>query len=162
MAVGSMLAGKLIPAGRRLTLLLTSLIGSIGVGITMIEEFYLLLLGRLILGYAAGVYGAVVVRMINENVPPSWLSASMGVFTATQMFGSFIALISGLVLPNQENYQELLDNQSWRIIFALPLVSFTIISVSFLIVFRYDSPMYYLAKNDRKNALNAIHAAYET
>ena len=59
----------MIPFGRRFSMIVTSLIGSAGVGLTMIENFYVLLLGRVVLGFTSGSQGVIVVRMINEFVP---------------------------------------------------------------------------------------------
>ena len=54
MAFGAFAAGKLIPHGRRLAMMLTSLIGIVGVGLTLIQNFPLLLLGRVVFGFATG------------------------------------------------------------------------------------------------------------
>ena len=72
MAIGAFCGGKIIPFGRRLSMILTSLIGSAGVGLTMIQNFYVLLVGRVILGFTSGSQGVIVVRMINEYVPATY------------------------------------------------------------------------------------------
>ena len=71
MAIGAFSGGKMIPAGRRLCMILTSLLGCIGVGLVMIENFYFLLIGRVVIGFTSGSQGVIVIRMINEYVPKS-------------------------------------------------------------------------------------------
>ena len=54
MAIGAFTGGKIIPYGRRLAMILANSVGIIGVSLTMIENFYALLLGRVIWGFSAG------------------------------------------------------------------------------------------------------------
>lgn len=103
MAVGAFCAGKLIQSGRRRAMLLTTYLGVLGVSLIMIENFYVLLLGRVIFGFTAGSQACIVVRMIDEYVPQSIQSTCMGVFCATQNFSAFIALCSGFILPKDTN-----------------------------------------------------------
>ena len=54
MALGAFSAGKMIPYGRRLAMILTSIVGIAGVGLMQIENFTALLFGRILLGFATG------------------------------------------------------------------------------------------------------------
>ena len=54
MALGAFSAGKIIPYGRRLAMILTSIIGIVGVGLTLIQNFTALLFGRVVFGFATG------------------------------------------------------------------------------------------------------------
>ena len=162
MAAGAFTGGKIIPYGRRLSMILTSLIGSFGVGLTMIENFYVLLIGRIFFGFATGSQGVIVIRMINEYVPDSIASVCFGIFVATQNFSAFIALLFGLVLPKDTDTAALEANKSWRLIFAVPFIFFGMILFGFLVVIRHDSPKYYISKGDRAMAIHAIHSVYKT
>ena len=55
MTIGASSAGKIIAIGRRLTLFLCCAIGILGVGITLIPNFYMMILGRLVYGFACGI-----------------------------------------------------------------------------------------------------------
>ena len=162
MAAGAFTGGKIIPYGRRLAMIFTSLIGCFGVGLTMIENFYVLLIGRIFFGFATGSQGVIVIRMINEYVPDSIASICFGIFVAMQNFSAFIALLFGLILPKDTDTAALDENKSWRLIFAVPFIFFGMILFGFLVIIRHDSPKYYISKGDRAMAIHAIHSVYKT
>ena len=56
LAVGAVFAGVIMKVmGRRKTLLLCCLIGSVGVCVSLYQNFWLIVLGRLIQGVASGI-----------------------------------------------------------------------------------------------------------
>jgi MFS family permease len=61
-------------------LIISTLIGSVGVGLTLIEYFYVLMLGRIILGFTAGSFGTIAIRFIYEYVPVKNQSVCIGIF----------------------------------------------------------------------------------
>ena len=69
MTIGAMLAGKIIQSGRRSAHLICIGIGTVGVSLTLISNFYFLITGRLIYGFASGIFTVANVRMIEEYVP---------------------------------------------------------------------------------------------
>lgn len=89
----------MIPYGRRLSMILTSVCGLIGISLCLIENFYLLLIGRVIYGFASGAQGTIVIRMIKEYVPTSKTSKYVAIYAVSQNFASLIALCSALMLP---------------------------------------------------------------
>ena len=70
---GAMFAGQIIVIGRRLTCLLLCAIGIIGASITLIsaENITTIIIGRILMGYSAGLAGVAVNRYIEEYVPLS-------------------------------------------------------------------------------------------
>ena len=103
MAIGAGSAGQMIPFGRRLSMIMTSLVGITGVSLTMIENFYILLIGRVLLGFAAGSQGAIAIRMIGEYVPPDMRKYGVGIYMVFSNFSSLIALFGGLILPKNSD-----------------------------------------------------------
>ena len=85
--------------GRRRAMILSSVIGIIGVSLTMIENFYVLIIGRIGFGVASGSQATLIIIMINEYVPARHLARCMGGYGATQNLGALLALWSGLILP---------------------------------------------------------------
>ena len=69
LAAGAFSAGKMIPYGRRKTMMLTSIIGIVGVSLTLVQEFYIFNIGRILYGFASGAQGTTVIRMIVEFMP---------------------------------------------------------------------------------------------
>lgn len=55
LAFGSISGGKIISYGRKKAVIISSIIGIIGVGCTMITNISLILIGRLIYGYSTGI-----------------------------------------------------------------------------------------------------------
>ena len=144
MAAGAYFGGTLMKSGRRRAIMLTSISGSIGVGLTMIENFYVLLLGRVIYGFTAGSQAGIVCRMIDEYVPATWQSACIGFFAASQNFASFVATCSAFILPKDGHTEAQKENETWRIIFAFPLLLYVILLLGFTFLIRHDTPKFYL------------------
>ena len=67
--IGAAMAGKIISIGRRRTLLMCCAIGIFGTGLSLIENFYMMILGRTIFGLACGIQTVVTPRYIEEYVP---------------------------------------------------------------------------------------------
>lgn len=162
MAIGAFSAGKIMPYGRRKSMIWLSVLGIIGCGITLIQNFYVFNLGRFIYGVANGAQAGVVIRMINEYMPLRWRPTCVGMFSTSQNFASLLAMFSAFILPDNDDKQGLEDNKTWRIILALPGIIFLLCLLGFLFVFKNDSPRYYVQKGDRENAIRAIHATYHT
>ena len=108
----------------------------------------MLLVGRVILGFASGSQGVIVVRMINEYVPAAYQSICFGIFVAAQNFGACVALFAGLILPKETEETQLEENKTWRIIFGFPLVFFSLILFGLLVVIQYDTPAFYVARGE--------------
>ncbi len=62
--VGSYFAGVLMKSGRRRVLILAAIIGSIGAGITIIQRFYAIIIGRLIYGFCCGLIAITLPRVM--------------------------------------------------------------------------------------------------
>lgn len=139
--------------GRRLTMMITSAVGIVGVALTLIQNFYVFNVGRILYGFAAGAQGATVVRMIVEFMPEKRQSTCIGVFAMSQNLAALLAMFSAFILPKNDDIAGLEDNGTWRLILALPGVLFTFIIIGFAFFFRTDSPKYYVQKGDHENAI---------
>ena len=58
--------------------------------------------------------------------------------------------------------QAMEDNKTWRLIFGFPLLLYVIIIFGFMVVIRYDSPTYYVARGDTAKAREVVHQIYKT
>ena len=67
--MGSISGGKIISYGRKFAIILSSIIGILGVTFTIFENITLILIGRLVYGYATGIQSVLVPRYIEETVP---------------------------------------------------------------------------------------------
>mmetsp|Transcript_22212 Transcript_22212/g.26022 ORF Transcript_22212/g.26022 Transcript_22212/m.26022 type:complete len:150 (-) Transcript_22212:286-735(-) len=149
MASGAFSAGKIMPMGRRFTMILMSTLGIVGVALTLVLNFYVFNIGRLIYGFASGAQGAVVVRMINEYMPPNLRSTCIGIFATSQNLAALLAMFSAFILPDNTDKPALEANQTWRLILGFPGLIFAFCLAGFLFFFTNDSPRFYAQKGDR-------------
>lgn len=54
--IGALFGGSIITIGRRDTIFIMSLVMFIGVGLTLIQTFPTMIIGRLMTGFAAAIY----------------------------------------------------------------------------------------------------------
>ena len=99
MMIGSALSGLAIKKGRRLILIIASIIGIIGVSITIIECFYLIILGRLIYGLSCGLIAVAMPRYMEEVLPCNLMSMYAGYYCFSFAQAVIIAYFLALGLP---------------------------------------------------------------
>ena len=68
-----------------------------------------------------------------------------------------MALFSGLILPTETDEMQLENDKNWRIIFAFPLVCYSLILFGLFVLIRYDTPKFYIARGETSLAIRAIH-----
>jgi MFS family permease len=69
MTLGAVTGGIFIKRGRRFALIISCIIGIIGVSLSLIEIIYILLIGRFIYGLSIGLISVAIPRYIDEVVP---------------------------------------------------------------------------------------------
>ena len=147
LSAGAMFGGKIIVIGRRKTQLLMNLLGMVGVGMTLIENFWMLILGRVVYGLAVGVESVCMPRYVEEYVPLRRYSLCIALYAFSINIGSTTAICSAFILPPDADIQALMaDEVAWRYILGLPLVTFTLSTLGFLFCIKYDGPSCYLAQ----------------
>ena len=57
---------------------------------------------------------------------------------------------------------ELLQNTSWRYIFAVPLALYSLQALFLLIFQRSDTPKWYLLSGNQPSAIKCVHKIYNT
>ena len=87
--------------------------------------------------------------------------------------GSFTALTSSAIYAKapqnadpdiqKEEQDKLYDeNTTWRLVFGLPILTYSLAMISLIIFIRHDTPKYYIGKGDNDSAKYAIHRIYRT
>ena len=99
LCMGACFGGKVILIGRRKTMILMNLVGIIGVAMTLVEDIWLLLLGRVIYGLAIGVESVCMPRYLEEYLPLHKYSLGIGIYAFAINIGSLFALCSAIILP---------------------------------------------------------------
>ena len=143
--IGAASGGKIMQYGRRYGLLVACTAGSFGVALTLIKDFNMQLVGRLIYGFAAGIQSVISPRFIEEYVPLELCGTCITVFSFAQNLGLLVALLIAYILPDDDDKEALGENESWRLIFGLPLLMYALIFGLLKLFIRYDSPRYHMS-----------------
>ena len=69
MTAGALSGGQIMKHGRRRANLIASLIGMVGVCISLFQNFYAIVFGRVIFGFSIGIFSSICPRVIEETVP---------------------------------------------------------------------------------------------
>ena len=158
---GSFFGGSILKAGRRRAHIIACIVGIVGVLLTMVEQYWALLVGRIIFGVACGFQCVAGPRYIEEYVPIKVYSIAGPSFAFSQNIGILIALSGGALLPpDTAPAQEILDSNSWRILFAIPIPFYLLILVSMLFFYQ-EPPKFLLNKGDIGEAEKSIKKIYK-
>lgn len=121
-------------------------LGIVGVAFTLLLDFHMQIYGRLMYGVAAGIASVVTPRFIEEYVPLEYCGTFITIFSVGQNFGLFTALVIFVVLPDDTNSEALSTNESWRAIFGLPLLIYSLQLLFLTTCIKYDSPKFHLQR----------------
>ena len=105
--VGSYFAGILMKRGRRRVLILAAIIGSIGAGITIIQRFYAIIVGRLIYGFSCGLIAITMPRVMEETIPGELVGVFGGLYCLSFAFATLVAYGMAAFLPPESQIEQL-------------------------------------------------------
>lgn len=112
-AIGALSGGKLSSIGRRNALLVINVLLVIGVGISELQNFATLIVGRLIMGAAAGSFSVISPMFISEICPPE-LAGPFGVINQFMVcFGIIVIYVMGVLLVPYTESQDIETSNCW-------------------------------------------------
>lgn len=79
-AIGAIITGRLLSRGRRICLLLCTLLAALGIGLQLVEDMWVILLGRVVTGFSAGFLGGAQSRILEEFTPTHLYGLVMTIF----------------------------------------------------------------------------------
>ena len=82
MTIGAVLGGELMSTGRRRAILISNSIGFLGSILSVILNYHIIFLGRLLFGICVGVNMAICPKMIEETIPARLMDKGFGISTA--------------------------------------------------------------------------------
>ena len=159
---GSGLAAKVMSYGRSKSYVIACVLGIFGASFTFIENWYVFLFAKFVVGASIGLMGVTVARFIEEYVPLAWFGTSQAISLAFLQAGIFLATILGAILPDDEDNEALKDNLTYRIIFAVQPIMFILCIVLFYIFVRTDAPRFYIQRGQEDKAKAQIEKMYIT
>ena len=87
--------------------------------LTFIINWYVFLIAKFICGMNYGMVGVVIARMIEEYVPTAYYGICAAIGIMAIQFGTFLAALSSLVLPPDEEPEKLAATKNYYIIYAI-------------------------------------------
>ncbi|CAI2366098.1 unnamed protein product [Moneuplotes crassus] len=164
---GSVMIGLIVNKGRRFSLLVVASVFMAATLLSLVFNFYAMVLGRLCMGICIGCYATLCPLYISEISPPE-LSGFLGVFNQMgACTGIVIAFIVPYIMPLSETPtttnlepKAVVDSHNWRLIFGFP---FGIALTQFLLlffIFKDETPLFYLKKGDKSNYYKTMRKIY--
>lgn len=174
---GSIISGKIASGitGRKNSLILFNVIAIIGSLITMIPYTLVFVIGRFIVGFAAGAFSTLVPLYIKEFIPAKNSGKFGMVYFLFYDFGVLIAFLLGLFLPDLGDIKEFYDKNTyshyindeingfwWRFIMVFPIF-FNVLNIFLYKKFyNNDTPEYLVSQTHQyKEAEKSLKLLYE-
>lgn len=100
-AIGALAGGSLIAGGRKRMVILFNFVALVGVVLSLINNFTLMCVGRLIFGFASGVFVVAGSKMLDETIPAHLMDHGYGASTnlAINVF-IMVSMLMGLGMPD--------------------------------------------------------------
>ena len=97
--ISAALSGSLVKYGRRKALILSAFIGIVGTGITIVQNFWAIIIGRLFYGFSVGIIAIAMPRLMEETVPSNLNGAYGGLYCLSFAFATLLAYALAVFLP---------------------------------------------------------------
>ena len=141
---GTSIGGKLMQSGRNRAFIVAGFVGMFGSLLTFIINWYVFLIAKFICGMNYGMVGVVIARMIEEYVPTAYYGVCAAIGIMAIQFGTFLAGLSSLVLPPDEDVEALKTTKNYYIIFAIQPTIQLVGLITYFIYLNTDTPKFYL------------------
>ncbi len=150
--LGALFCNLLNKQPRRLVFILTDVLTLAGLGLTVVVQYWSLLLGRGVVGFAIGINTTLIPVFINE-LSPVQVNGLMGsCFQTMCNVGFLLVFMMGINVQTGAEYKEQSTSQWWRIMFLFPAITSVIRIFAFLFVYTHDTPDYYVMTNQKEKA----------
>lgn len=173
---GSIISGKTASGiiGRKNSLILFNFIGIIGSLITLIPITIVFIIGRFIVGFAAGGFSTLVPLYIKEFIPAINSGKFGMVYFLFYDISVLTAFLLGFFLPDLGDIKEFYDKNTfsrygdseinefwWRFIMIFPSFLSVLNIFLYLKFFNHDTPEYLVSqRHEFKSAENALKLLY--
>ena len=157
---GALVTGSMTSVyGRRGALMIADIIMIIGCSIVIIPYTICFGLGRFITGIAAGLFLTINPIFINEVTPDQMTSVVGPLIQISTDLGLILSFGMGIALP-ASNFDSNNFNYWWMFMFFFPAILSGYQFFYFWKCHPYDSPLWLLHANKRKEALEAVSQIY--
>jgi len=141
-------------------LIVFNFVAAIAVTLTMFENLPLICIGRFGFGFCCGVFSVAGPKMLDETVPIH-LNSSFGTATNTFLSGGImIAVVLGVLLPEDKDLELQKADGNWRILYGFPYICQFFTVLIFACCFREDSITFSISQGKDDEALALIKKVY--
>ena len=159
--ISAAFTGGWIKSGRRRVLIILSFVGIIGAAITLIQNFYAILIGRLFYGFSVGMISITMPRYMEENVPNNLVGFFGGLYCLSFAIATLIAYAMAVILPPDTDEEALKATHGTQVVFGLPIVFYIFQLILLFTYFKRDSVKFLLLSNDEEGAVTEVARIYE-
>ena len=139
---GSLIVSPFLKYGRRNALIVLAIIMISATSLTLVFNFFALIIGRFWIGLWIGAYATLSPLFVAEISPPE-ISSTIGVMNQLMaVTGVFVSNTIAFVLPYSVQ-EGALTSTMWRLVFIGPAVIALVQLLLILFVFKYDTPKFY-------------------
>ena len=124
--IAAALTGRWIKDGRRKWLIISAYIGMLGTGITMIQNYPAIIIGRLLYGFAVGIIAIAMPRYMEETVPLSLVGFYGGLYCLSFAIATIIGYFLAIILPPDTDTEALKATHGTQVIFGFPIIFYVL------------------------------------
>jgi len=157
--LGSLISGMILKNGRIKIIMICNIVSIIATFMSIWLNWTLMLIGRFIFSFVAGIAVAAAPKIIEETVPPHLIDRGFGQSSnAIICFGLFLSMVVGIAAPTEP--RDLGTSDFWKI-FYLIQVPFLVISLVLMIFYhKYDSLQHHVKRGEKDVAMIILGRVY--
>ena len=92
----------------------------------MYENFWTIIVGKMIYGFSVGLIAIAMPRVMEETVPGSYVGFYGGLYCLSFAAATLLAYMMAIFLPKDDDTQALKDTRMVQVVFGLPIVFYII------------------------------------
>ena len=145
-AVGALFSGSFTKYGKKRMIQVINVILLFSIGVCMINNIYVIAVGRFFWGLCAGSYSVFCPKYLSEFIPIELRGTYGGIPQFMVCFGISIPACMSIALEEhpaeayKNNPDDFYINEYWRVIWAVPAIIAILHTMLLLFCFRFETP----------------------
>jgi len=158
--IGALIAGTLVSRlGRRRTMVIADILGIIAVGLMLVRNLPVLLVGRILSGIVSGL-NIVAIFMYQVEVSPLEMCGATGTLSViiSETF-SFISLAVGFAVPDDPHSE--FQYQIWRLLVSVSAILNIMRLIGLGFIWRFETPFFLIEKGKKEQAKKVLGQIFD-
>jgi len=149
LVTGSMTSGCLLGRWSKWTLMMAmNAVLITGAGLTLIDQMYVITVGKFLCGYAVGGMSVYCNQFMNELVPIEHKGPFLSMAQVAIGVGLFTSALFGLAIPAEYKKDSFYVQDYWRWVWGFTIVIALIQVILLLTLLNFDTPVELKARGD--------------